>query len=85
MQEICTARRQEHYKRINQRLNKMNKSRIDQALEDLNIETSDFSTRARELSYMLVGYSLFWGTNDNGEAYIEWYDDKNHSIALTRF
>lgn len=62
------------------------KSRIDQTLEDLQTDSYDFELKARELNDLLVGYSLFWGTNDNGEAYIEWCNDlSNHSIILTSF
>ena len=61
-------------------------SRLEQAFADLEIDSYDFELRARELNDLLVGYSMFWGTNDNGEAYIEWHNDlPNHSITLTHF
>lgn len=58
-------------------------SRLSQALSDLGVDSPDFKLKAENLSELLVGYSLFWGTNNDGEPYIEWYNNNNHSITLT--
>lgn len=61
-------------------------NRIEQAFQDLEVDSYDFELKARQLNDLLVGYALFWGTNDNGEPYIEWFNDtNNHSITLTSF
>jgi len=60
-------------------------NRLEQAFADLEVESIDFQLRARELNDLFVGYSLFWGTNTDGEPYIEWLSESNHSITLTHF
>jgi len=63
----------------------VNQFRLEQALKDLEIDSHDFELRAEQLNDLLVGYSLFWGTNTDGEPYIEWLSESNHSITLTHF
>jgi|688.fasta_scaffold614368_2 hypothetical protein len=60
-------------------------SRLSQALSDLEVDSPDFKLKAENLCELLVGYSLFWGTNNDGEPYIEWYNGKDHCITLTYF
>lgn len=59
--------------------------RLTRALQNLDVDSFDFEQRAKQLNDVLVGYSLFWGTNADGEPYIEWYNGNNHSITLTYF
>jgi hypothetical protein len=59
--------------------------RLERALQNLDVDSYDFELQAKRLNELLVGYSLFWGTNADGEPYIEWYNSNNHSITLTYF
>ena len=60
--------------------------RLEWALRDLDVDSYDFELQAKQLNELfLVGYSLFWGTNADGEPYIEWYNSNNHAITLTYF
>jgi hypothetical protein len=62
-----------------------NKTRLQQALDDIDADSYDFELAAHKLNNLLVGYSLFWGTNSDGEVYLEWYNDGHHAVTLTYF
>lgn len=61
------------------------------AIEDLEIKNQEVIDKIRELDYLLVPYSIFWGESE-GEKYIEWggYNvdnrkEKPYSVRLTIF
>jgi len=60
---------------------------LKRALNDLEVMNIDAIEAATNIHVLLSkkGYSLFWGTNTDGESYLEWYNDKNHSITLNIF
>lgn len=63
-----------------------NTERLSRALNDLGV-LPDCECRkiAEKMNEELSGYSLFWGMDDNGAGYIEWFNGENHNIVLNIF